>query len=86
MIRAIFMPQQAVEQVKHNHRARIANMGKVIDRRPADIHAHIFQVYGRKILLCAGECIVELERHKNPCAAARASGFLRQDSSSQRMC
>ena len=37
---AVEMPQQPEQHVEHDHRPRIADMREVVDRRPADIHAH----------------------------------------------
>ena len=56
---AIEMPQQAKQHIKHNHRTGIADMGKVIDRRAADIHPHIRRIDRREGLFLAGECVVE---------------------------
>ncbi len=58
---AIDMPQQPVEHVKDDHRSGIADMGKIIDRRTADIHAHVFRVDRGEIDLAASQCIVKLE-------------------------
>ena len=37
------MPQQPEQHVEHDHRPRIADMGEVVDRRPAHIHAHVLR-------------------------------------------
>ena len=50
VVRAIDVAQQAEQHVEHDDRARVADMGEVIDRRPADIHAHV----------------VAIERHEGP--------------------
>src|SRR6266849_4834065 len=34
---AVYVSQQSEEHVKHDDRARVANMGEVVNRRPADI-------------------------------------------------
>ncbi len=41
VIGAVDMPQQPVEDIEHHDGPRIAQMRPVIDRGPADIHAHI---------------------------------------------
>ena len=42
--RTIEMAQQPKQHVEHDHRPRIADMGEVIDRRSADIHADIARI------------------------------------------
>ena len=66
MVRPIDMAQQAVEDVKDDHRPGIADVGEVVDGRAADIHAHIVLIDGSEDLLRAGERIVELQfcRHR----------------------
>ena len=45
---AIDMPQQPEQHVEHDDRPRIADMGKVVDRRTADIHAHVVRIDRRE--------------------------------------
>ena len=40
VVGAVEMAQQAEQHVEHDDRPRIADMGEVVDRRPAHIHAH----------------------------------------------
>ena len=56
---AIDMAQQPEQHVEDDHRARVADMGEVIDRRAADIHAHIVWIDGRKSTLRARERVVQ---------------------------
>ena len=58
---AIDVTQQPVENIEHDDRARIANMGKIINGRAADIHAHIISIDRRKFRLFACQGIVEFE-------------------------
>ena len=37
---AVEMPQQPEQHIEHDRRPRVADMREVVDRRPADIHAH----------------------------------------------
>ena len=60
----IEVPQQAEQHVEHDDGARIADMGEVVDRRPAHIHADIARIYGLERLLLASERVVEPERHE----------------------
>jgi hypothetical protein len=62
---SIKMAQQPIEHVEHDHRARIADMGEVIDRRPAHIHAHALRIERGEDPLFLRERIVELELHEN---------------------
>ena len=55
----IDMAQQAVQHVEHDDGAGIADMGEVVDRRPADIHAHIGGIERTERLLLAGERVVK---------------------------
>ena len=64
VLRSIEMAQQAEQHVEHDDGARIADMGKVVDRRPAHIHADIARIYGLERLLLASERVVEPERHQ----------------------
>ena len=45
---AVEMPQQPEEHVEDDDRAGVADMGEVIDRRPADVHAHVLRIEGEK--------------------------------------
>ena len=57
------MAQQAKQHVKHNDGPGIADMGEIIDRGAADIHAHVIRLEGFEVLLLAGECIVKAQSH-----------------------
>ena len=59
LVRPIDLAQQAVEHIKHHHRPRVAQMGALIDRGPAHIHAHVRRVEGGKILFAAGAGVVK---------------------------
>ena len=61
MVFTIEMTQQTEQHVEHDGRPRIADMGIVIDRRSADIHADIVRIVGSKNLLLPGQCIVDPE-------------------------
>jgi hypothetical protein len=56
---ALEMPQQPEQHVEHDDRARVADMGEVIDRRAADIHAHIVGIERHEGALFLGQRIVE---------------------------
>jgi hypothetical protein len=62
MIRPVDMAQQPVQHVEHDHWPRVAQMGAVIHRGPADIHPHVFRVDGNEILAFAGFRVVQLDR------------------------
>jgi len=64
VIGAIDVPQQAEQHVEHDRRPRIADMGEVVDRRPAHIHAHVRRIERREDALLAGQRIVELQFHR----------------------
>ncbi len=61
------MAQQPKQHVEHDRRARIADMGEVVDRRAADIHAHVVRVDRDKVLLRPRQRIVKSQlrlRHR----------------------
>ena len=90
MLGAVEMAQQPVQHVEHDHRPRVADMGEVVDRRPAHIHAHARRIDRREHPLLARQRIVELQFHRLmtvPGPAGRASMSLsirRKDGRSQR--
>ncbi len=59
MVRAVEVAQQAVEHVEDDDRARIADMGVVVHRRPAHIHAHVLRIDRSEKLLLARQRVVE---------------------------
>ena len=61
VILAIEMAQQAEQHVEDDDRPRIADMGVVVDRRPADIHAHVIVVEGDEVLLRARQRVVDAQ-------------------------
>ena len=73
---AVEMPQQPEQHVEHDDRARIADMGEVIDRRPADIHAHVGGIERREGPLLLGQRIVQAQFHGYPVRCGRASSDL----------
>jgi hypothetical protein len=54
-------PQQPRQHVEHHHRPGIAQVGEVIDGRPADIHAHMLRIERREGLDAPGQAVVEAE-------------------------
>ena len=63
VIVSIEVAQQAKQHVEDDDRPRVADMGEVVDRGPAHIHAHIARIEGLEGLLLTGERVVELKRH-----------------------
>ena len=61
VIFAIDMAQQPEENIEHDDGSRVADMGEIIDRRAADIHAHVFRIDGRKFRLFAGQRVVKFQ-------------------------
>src|SRR5581483_6250342 len=59
-----------------DHRARVADMGEVVDRRPADIHAHVIRIERHEGPLFPRQRIVKAQIHGSPVAASRASSDL----------
>ena len=59
VVRAIELAQQPVEHVEDDHRPRIADMGEVVDRRAADIHAHELRDRAARRLPCGASACCE---------------------------
>ena len=55
--------QQPVEHVEHHHRPGIADVGEVIDRRPADIEPDPTRLQRFETILAARESVVNIEGH-----------------------
>ncbi len=56
---AVEVPEQPEQHVEDDDRTRVADMGEVVDGRPADIHAHVLGIDGDKILLRPRQRVVE---------------------------
>ena len=85
---AVDVTQQPEENVEHDDRPCIADMGIVVDRRAANIHAHIGRIDRPELGLLSGQRVVELEldAHRNspdgkpPAGPGRlSSGFSRDE-------
>ena len=65
ILRAVDVPQQAEQHVEHDHRARIPDMGEIINRGAADIHAHAGRIERSEGFLLPRQRVVEpqLSRH-----------------------
>ena len=63
VLRPVDVTEQPKQHVEHDDGARIADMGEVVDRRPAHIHAHVGGIERLEDLLLAGERVVKLKRH-----------------------
>ena len=48
MVLAVDMPQQPEQHVEHDYRPGVADMGEVVDRRPAHIHPHVRRIERRE--------------------------------------
>jgi len=69
------MAQQPLENVKHNHRAGVAQMGAIVNRRAADIHPHIIAVQRLKGLFFAGLGVVQFDRRHKASFGGVPAGF-----------
>ena len=64
VVRAVEMAQQAEQHVEHDDRARVADMGEIVDRRAADIEPHRRRVDRGERLLPPGQGVVEAQSHQ----------------------
>ncbi len=71
VVRAVDLAKQAEQHVEHDHRPGVADMGVVVDRRPADIEAHRRRIDRRERLLASGQGVVEAQRHRTSRLQAR---------------
>ena len=79
----IEMAQQPEQHVEDDDRARVADVGEIVDRRPAHIHAHAplgfreaqLPIERHEIALLARQRIVELQLHRTP-SAGRGVHFI----------
>ena len=73
MARPIDVAQKPEKHVEDDDRARIADVGIVVDRRSAHVHAHVLRIEGLEHLFAARQRVVQLQRvligHKDPQAA-----------------
>ena len=66
---AIDVAEQAEQHVEHDDRAGVADMGEVVDRRPAHVHAHVVGIDRHELGLLPRQRVVELERQTRPLAS-----------------
>src|SRR5262249_62314621 len=71
--------QQAEQDVEDDDRARVADMGEVVDRRAAHIHAHVRGIERPERTLLTRERIVELELHRTRSRSRLHRAGRRQD-------
>ena len=78
MTGAVNLAQQPEQHVEHDDGPRIADMGIVVNRGSADIHAHVLEVQGTEVFLGAGQRVVEAQRHVDPqaCRPGFASSWI----------
>ena len=53
--------QDAAHDIERQIRARVANMGHIVNRRAAQIHFHLATLYGNERLLIIGKGVVNLQ-------------------------
>ena len=64
VIVAIGPAQQAEQRIEHDDGPRIADMGEVVHRRPADIETHVIGIERREPLLLSRQRVV---KHQTQC-------------------
>jgi hypothetical protein len=57
--------QQPEQHIEHDHRAGIADMGKVVNRGAADIHPHILGIERREDVFGFGQGVEEAQGHRD---------------------
>ena len=61
-----FVLQIAAQRVKHDKRARVADVEIVVDRRAAAVNAHLARLNGLELFLAAGLRIIDLHHLQYP--------------------
>ncbi len=62
VLRPVDVPQQPEQHVEHDDGARIADVGEVVDRRPAHVHADVVRIDRREFGLLPGQRVIEFQR------------------------
>jgi len=55
----------AIDHIENDRRAGMANMAKVVNGHPTDIHPHFFLLKGKEILFIASQSVVDADWHKS---------------------
>src|SRR5262249_61006177 len=76
MLFTVDVAQQPVQHIEYDDGTRVANVSKVINRRPTHVHSHARWVDRDKYPLFARQCIVEPEFHSNDTCRPRWPGVL----------
>jgi hypothetical protein len=74
----IEVPQQPEQHVEHDDGPRVADVGVVVDRRSAHIHADVLVVDRPERLLPARQRVVERERHGSLAAGGGRFSVMRR--------
>ena len=57
------LPQEPIEQVHRNERAKISDVSVVVNRRPTGIHPDLVALQRLKFSDFCGECVVKTQSH-----------------------
>ena len=76
MAGAIGVAQEAEEHVEDKNRARIADVGTIVDRRAANIKTQVMGIDRRKIHLAPMERVIESQDHPDPSVPSAVSAEL----------
>ena len=61
---AIDVAQQPEQHIEDDHGPRIADMGEVVNRGAADIHAHVLRIDRRELVFGLGQGVEEAQGHR----------------------
>ena len=66
VLRPVEVAQQAEQHVEHDHRAGVADVGEVVDGRPAHVHADIVRIDRRELFLLPRQGVIKFQRQSEP--------------------
>ena len=71
VVGAVDVAQEPEQHVEDDRRSGVADMGEIVDRRPAHIHAHICRVERTEFRLRPRQRVVKPQTHVKPSPACR---------------
>ena len=74
VVRPVEVPEQAEQHVEDDQRPGVADMGEVVDRRPADVHAHVRRIDRNEVILRPRQRVVKHQTHAETCPSPAGRG------------
>ena len=74
VLRPVDVAEQPEQHVEHDDGARVADMGEVVDRRPAHVHAHVVRIDRLELGLLPGQRVIEFQRQSRLALSCSSRG------------